>query len=126
MLWVDSSSPVHLRATHLLSDLLSYNSVWTFSTGFLIVAYICFSSYSAFGTKLNLLPGPGVARFTRLWLAYTVASKKTNNSYVRLHERYGRTVRTGPYHVSISDPRAIPAIYGFTSDDVKVCEERRL
>ncbi|KAI9835132.1 MAG: hypothetical protein M1819_002501 [Sarea resinae] len=40
------------------------------------------------------------------------ARGNAHESFRKLHERYGKVVRTGPNHVAISDPAMIPVIYG--------------
>jgi hypothetical protein len=40
--------------------------------------------------------------------------------YRTLHQKYGPIVRVGPNHVAVSDPSAIPVIYGLGSKFMKV------
>lgn len=40
--------------------------------------------------------------------------------YRKLHQQYGPIVRVGPNHVAVSDPSAIPIIYGLGSKFMKV------
>ncbi|KAF1818617.1 putative P450 monooxygenase [Dissoconium aciculare CBS 342.82] len=44
-----------------------------------------------------------------------VAGGRAPEEYRAAHERYGPVVRLGPQHVSLSDPAAIPVIYGVGS-----------
>ncbi|ETI22722.1 hypothetical protein G647_06798 [Cladophialophora carrionii CBS 160.54] len=61
---------------------------------------------------LRRLPGPVSARFFRFYRASLVFGGEAPEKYRQAHERYGPVVRVGPNHVSISDPSAIPLIYG--------------
>jgi hypothetical protein len=69
---------------------------------------------------LRSIPGPFLARFTRLWRLFQISKGGGRELYQRLHDRYGPIVRTAPNVVSISDPQAIPIIYGINSKFVKV------
>lgn len=74
----------------------------------------------AFRHGLRSLPGPFVARFTGLYRLSMVLYGDSPKQYRELHEKYGSIVRTGPNHVSVSDPSMIPTIYGIGSKYVKV------
>ncbi|KAH7205129.1 cytochrome P450 [Fusarium redolens] len=65
------------------------------------------------------MPGHWLAPFSRLYKVSLVLKGNCHNEYINLHRRYGPVVRTGPKHVSVSDPAAIPTIYGITSKFVK-------
>lgn len=69
---------------------------------------------------LRQLPGPRLAAITRLWNLTNVIGGNAPKNFRKLHEKYGRIVRTGPNHVSISDPAAVPEIYGILSTYAKV------
>ena len=72
---------------------------------------------------LRSLPGPLSARFFRFYRSSLVFGGKAPEEYRKLHEQYGQVVRVGPNHVSISDPAAIPIIYGIGTGAkyLKVC-----
>ena len=61
---------------------------------------------------LRPIPGPFLARFTKLYRVFKVAQGDCPHFYLRLHEKYGRIVRTGPNTVSLSAPEAVQVIYG--------------
>ncbi|KAG4257724.1 hypothetical protein FPRO04_07945 [Fusarium proliferatum] len=61
---------------------------------------------------LRHIPGPWLARYTTLYRLGLVYKGDSPRQYQLLHERYGPIVRTGPNHVSTSDPAMIPVIYG--------------
>lgn len=69
---------------------------------------------------LRNLPGPFSTRFSGLYRLSMVYSGNAPNNYRDLHNRYGKIVRAGPNHVSISDPSAIPAVYGLGTNYLKV------
>ncbi|OIW31503.1 cytochrome P450 [Coniochaeta ligniaria NRRL 30616] len=62
--------------------------------------------------KLRGIPGPFAARFTDVWRFRAMRSKGWSERLVALHKKHGKLVRLGPNHVSVSDPAAIPVIYG--------------
>ena len=65
-----------------------------------------------FRADLKNIPGPGLARITAFWRPWILRHGKAPEIYYQLHEQYGPLVRTAPGVVSISDPAAIPTIYG--------------
>ena len=66
----------------------------------------------SFNSALSKLPGPTWARWTPFWRLIFVWDGKSPSKYYKLHQKYGPIVRTGPRCVDISDPAAIPIIYG--------------
>lgn len=72
---------------------------------------------------LRAVPGPFVARFSGLYRLYMSYSGQGPLHYRRLHEKYGKLVRVGWNHVSVSDPSMIPIIYGAGSKYLKVSNE---
>ncbi|EON97386.1 putative p450 monooxygenase protein [Phaeoacremonium minimum UCRPA7] len=62
--------------------------------------------------QLRGIPGPWQAQFTDLWRFNSMRSKGWSARLIELHQKHGSLVRIGPKHVSISDPGAIPIIYG--------------
>ena len=73
-----------------------------------------------FRPGLRTIPGPFLARLTSIWRFTLTKNGDTPARYRRLHKQYGQIVRTGPNHVSISDPAMIPVIYGISSKFRKV------
>jgi len=69
---------------------------------------------------LRDIPGPFLARFTTLYRISMTYKGQSVKSYRGLHNKYGKIVRTGPWHVSISDPEMVPLIYGIASKFRKV------
>jgi cytochrome P450 len=62
--------------------------------------------------KLRGIPGPLMARFTDVWRFQAMRSKGWSTRLVALHKKHGKLVRIGPNHISVSDPAAIPIVYG--------------
>ena len=58
------------------------------------------------------IPGPFVARFTKLWFLLRVWRGRFEKDNITLHQRYGNVIRYGPHHYSFNDPEAIKVIYG--------------
>ncbi|KAK5047475.1 hypothetical protein LTR84_006571 [Exophiala bonariae] len=75
----------------------------------LLLAYI---AYYGFLSPLSGIPGPFIARFTRLWLAYHGWKGDFHIVLTEVHEKYGTTVRVGPDEVLTLSPDAIKKIYG--------------
>ncbi|KAK1146756.1 hypothetical protein N8T08_002517 [Aspergillus melleus] len=69
--------------------------------------------------QLSGIPGPWLAGYTRLWKLHNVWQGQHHHSALKLHRRYGPLVRIGPGHVSVSDPNAIPIIYGINKSFTK-------
>jgi benzoate 4-monooxygenase len=75
-------------------------------------------------------PGPFLAKFSDLWLAYVGKSGQLSETIRKIHEKYGipfrhvcfqltveqqigTIVRIAPNHVSIVDPEALNTVYGY-------------
>ena len=69
---------------------------------------------------LRAVPGPFIAKFTNLWRYLDVRKGAHQETLIRLHQKYGPIVRTGPNVVSIADHDAIAQIYGVGKGFVKV------
>ncbi|KAA6412416.1 MAG: pisatin demethylase [Lasallia pustulata] len=63
--------------------------------------------------KLRHIPGPFLASLSNLSRRSWVLTGNSHAIHVNLHRRYGKVVRFGPNNVSVSDPSAIPEVYGF-------------
>ncbi|KAJ7637018.1 high nitrogen upregulated cytochrome P450 monooxygenase 2 [Roridomyces roridus] len=61
---------------------------------------------------LSKYPGPILARLSKWWSIYQTYTGKTHTTYLELHRKYGRIVRTGPNEVSICDISAIQPVLG--------------
>ncbi|KAH7413160.1 cytochrome P450 [Cadophora sp. MPI-SDFR-AT-0126] len=65
------------------------------------------------------IPGPFLARFTRLWYFYQIYKGDFERLNVRLHEEYGPVVRIAPGEYSIDDVEGARVIYGLGKGFVK-------
>ncbi|RFU80102.1 cytochrome p450 [Trichoderma arundinaceum] len=61
--------------------------------------------------RLSKIPGPFAAKLTDIWRYRLQNSKGHTRRLISLHKKYGKVVRIGPNHISISDPAAIPIVY---------------
>lgn len=68
---------------------------------------------------LHDIPGPWLARWTRLWYLYHIYLGDFEKTNVQLHKRYGKLVRIAPGEYSVDDLEAAKTIYG--GGFVKVC-----
>ncbi|KAL6689978.1 cytochrome P450 [Trichoderma pleuroticola] len=69
--------------------------------------------YKIFFAPLHDIPGPFITRFTKFWFFHRVLyGSKLNWDTLRLHQKYGKVVRLGPNHVSISDDADVQSVYG--------------
>ncbi|KAJ7055928.1 cytochrome P450, partial [Mycena amicta] len=58
------------------------------------------------------IPGPTLAKISKLWSVKLSLSGKKHRVFKELHERYGDFVRTGPNEVSIVHSDAVKAVLG--------------
>jgi hypothetical protein len=84
------------------------------------IASIVKSVATALKPGLRSIPGPVIARFSKLHRAWNISKGNAPVFYTKLHEKYGPIVRTGPTTVDISDPAAVAIIYGINSKFLKV------
>ena len=82
-----------------------------------LVFYLFWNKYAR---GLNSIPGPYLAGFSSLWRLIDVWKGSAQWTVIHLHRELGPLVRTGPKHVSVSDPQAINIIYGVKPRFVKV------
>ena len=77
--------------------------------------------YNAYATPLRGVPGPWLAKFTRIWLFRAINSRKFERINLHLHQKYGPVVRIAPNEYSIDDPEAANVIYRPRDQLPKVC-----
>ncbi|ODV87035.1 hypothetical protein CANARDRAFT_27370 [[Candida] arabinofermentans NRRL YB-2248] len=85
--------------------------------GLILVTLIAISFISTRFNHLSDIPGPELAKYTKFWRVYDVFKGQAQWTHIKLHRELirkgkGEFLRIGPNHVSISDPKAIPTIYG--------------
>lgn len=61
---------------------------------------------------LRDIPGPFLARFTRLWYLAEIYKGSFELTEIKLHKKYGPIVRIAPHEYSIDDVEAARTIYG--------------
>ncbi|GME48286.1 putative cytochrome p450 protein [Neofusicoccum parvum] len=76
-------------------------------------------TYRVFFHPLNKFPGPFGARLSSFWLTFHVGNSEAYKTVHRLHQQHGDFVRIGSNELSIADPDAVHAIYGFGSKCTK-------
>ena len=102
------------------------NLHWYWIVLAIAVIYVLVSSLRlTVWSPLRKVPGPFLASISGLYRLSLVATGKAPSSYQRVHRDYGKIVRVGPNHVSVSDASVIPTIYGLGSKFLKVCNTRR-
>ncbi|KAI0315173.1 cytochrome P450 [Amylostereum chailletii] len=60
---------------------------------------------------LRAYPGPWLAQFSDVWLAWTVYQGHRCEIVHDLHKKHGPFVRLAPNHISVSDPTALEVVY---------------
>ncbi len=63
-------------------------------------------------SPLRSIPGPFIARFTKLWYFHRVWRGKFEKDNLKLHQQYGKVIRLGPGIYSFDDVDAVKVIYG--------------
>ncbi|KAG8628055.1 hypothetical protein KVT40_003928 [Elsinoe batatas] len=72
-----------------------------------------------YSSPLRRVPGPFLARFTKLWYLRNVWSGRFEKTNIALHKELGPIVRIAPNQYSIDDLEAIRIIYGHGTAFVK-------
>lgn len=103
-----SSIPSQHHPESLHTQLLSHWKTWFLA---IFLLYVALTLKVAFISSLKNIPGPFIARFTRLFMLFRAAEGHADKLYPELHHKYGSIVRVGPNKVDISDPDMIPVIY---------------
>ena len=89
--------------------------------GYLLAALaLIYLLRNKYAQGLNAVPGPFLAGFSFLWRLVDVWRGSAQWTVIGLHRELGPLVRTGPKHVSVSDPKAINTIYGVNPRFLKV------
>lgn len=82
--------------------------------------YIIFILIKSILDPLRLVPGPLLARYTRLWYLYKIYQGDFEKTNIELHKRFGPVVRIAPNEYSINDVSAAKTIYGHGNAFIKV------
>jgi cytochrome P450 len=73
--------------------------------------YILYVLLAAAFSPLRHIPGPFLARFTRLWYCLAIYRGSYERENIALHRKYGPIVRIAPNEYSIDSPSACKIIY---------------
>ncbi|OQV01806.1 hypothetical protein CLAIMM_07097 [Cladophialophora immunda] len=65
-----------------------------------------------FRRDLRSIPGPFLASVSNLYRLVMVLRGQSHWETIKLHQKHGNYVRLGPNFVSVSDPDALPIVYG--------------
>lgn len=81
--------------------------------------------WNRFRPGLSKIPGPTLAKYTKIWRLYDVFKGQAHKTAIRLHREHGPLVRIAPNVVSVGDPKALPIIYGLKTNFTKVVENEQ-
>jgi len=85
-----------------------------------LLAYLIYITiYRIFFHPLRNVPGPFLARLSKLWLAWHVRKGQSHVHFPKLHARYGPIVRIAPDQVLVCDEDAIRTVYGAATSFTK-------
>ncbi|KAB5559620.1 cytochrome P450 oxidoreductase [Coniochaeta sp. 2T2.1] len=79
------------------------------------VLYVLSLLYNRYRPGLSGIPGPALAKWTKLWRLHDVYQSQSHWTAIRLHRQHGPLVRIAPNVVSVADPKEIKTIYSLTS-----------
>ncbi|KAM3077369.1 hypothetical protein ACMFMG_006719 [Clarireedia jacksonii] len=79
------------------------------------ILYILHILLSAAVSPLRHIPGPLLARFTRLWYCLSIYRGAYEREIICLHRKYGPIVRIAPNEYSLDSPSAAKLIYAIGS-----------
>ncbi|RDI82162.1 hypothetical protein Vi05172_g7843 [Venturia inaequalis] len=89
---------------------------WPLIVPSVVVAYFLRNKY---GYGIHRYPGPFLAGFTDLWRFCDAYGRKSEKTFIALHDKYGDVVRIGPNALSFADPKALKTIYGLNKGFTK-------
>ena len=73
------SVPINLSLRRILVGIFLYSAIY------LLVRAL----YRAYATPLRNVPGPWLAKYSRLWQLYAVYSRRFEKTNIQLHHQYG-------------------------------------
>ncbi len=71
--------------------------------------------YTSLTSPLRSVPGPLLARFTRLWYFHRLSLGRFEHDDIALHKKHGPVVRIAPDMYSIDAPEVVRKVYGINS-----------
>ena len=81
--------------------------------------YISLLIYRIIFHPLNKFAGPFGVKISGLWLSVQLKDGDAHKKILKLHEEYGDFLRVGSSDLSISNPKAVTAVYGSNSKCTK-------
>lgn len=115
-----SNTPSYLHVTMLSSSSMISSQLLPLSLVALALLWLGVRLQRLLRHDLRNVPGPFWAKVSGLYRLSMVKGGRAPAEYRELHQKYGPVVRVGPNHVAVSDPSAIPIIYGLGSKFLKV------
>ena len=87
----------------------------------LALYYLSWTIYACYFHPYADIPGPTLAKISRLWIGASVGQGNVEHTQRALHRKHGPLFRIAHDEVSVSDPAAVEIIYnvksGFTKTD---------
>ncbi|EDU46193.1 CypX Cytochrome P450 [Pyrenophora tritici-repentis] len=102
----------NLRYTQQLVGESSHGRYYIYGLVALLVFVVIKYVWQILASPLRTVPGPFLARFTRLWEIKAVCKYDNPTYNIALHEKYGPIVRLAPNRYSINDGEAAKVILG--------------
>jgi hypothetical protein len=81
----------YLPYTQQTADESTHGRYYVYGLVALLVVIIFKYIYQILASPLRSVPGPILARFTRLWEIYSVCKHDNPTHNIALHEKYGKT-----------------------------------
>lgn len=106
-------------ATSLTSLIQAVFAIIRAGLGLLVAAVAFRCLYNIFFHPLHRIPGPFLAKLTRLWLFWHDFGGNPHTKIRSLHQKLGPLVRISPNEVSVDDVAANTSIYSQTDPWVK-------
>ncbi|ETI19665.1 hypothetical protein G647_08678 [Cladophialophora carrionii CBS 160.54] len=85
----------------------------------LLTTRLLIFAYQSLTSPLRSVPGPLVARFSRLYYLYRLSLGRWEHDDLALHRKYGPVVRVAPDMYSIDHPEVVKKVYGINSKFAK-------
>ncbi|KAJ5946669.1 hypothetical protein N7454_003508 [Penicillium verhagenii] len=102
-----------------MADILFHYPSTIYAACVVLVAFALRLLTNRYKSGLSDIPGPTLAKYSRLWKLHSVWKGDHQHAAIDLHREHGALVRIGPNHVSVSDPSAISVIYGLNKGFTK-------
>lgn len=92
------------------------SSTWPWLLAAALIILLLFRAISTrYRHDLRKIPGPFLASFSSIDRIWSCALGNQMDYHLSLHARYGRLVRVGPNHVSVSDGNSIQQLYSIST-----------